>query len=743
MEKGGGDQQGAEGLVEVLLAPTIKERMALRVKYSRRPDPISYLAALRALPPIPFEMVPVLCLSVQSSPRGELESEEDEEGADGSSMVSFPFPPLREMRVQNAADLCHKEAVYVAKRRQALFLLRDYMWAIGVLSLRRVAAERHWGTVPDEVAKLVQDARRNKKDTRVTLKELWGRWPTPFEQMLDEWDEVYLAEFPEVVDRPERPGSTRWRSFYSKFTRDFLGSPSDLVASLMSWRPQNTHTLHFVRSGDEVEYLDRVLSELDKRVGRDPSQMRPIHWEVRTKKEVLSPEKGLPEIEPEQSEESVECWEARDRGRPRKLRKGESSKAVLRRGVSALKSPVQRQGGMQCGPAVRRVGRPPLSQKRKVDMFKNEEMKGDIFKDKGMTVKEALRLWRSQAVCHVNAMMNLLAFTQSAATSTPGLGSDRELMASTCEEWDVKAHSTLLYGSKPVGGTDVEHPPMRARLVSDSVLGEVAGPSSVEPGVSVGKIVLPVHQLTEEEVDARYRETAVKVATAYVMALKASPGMIAALKGQVDAILQQPVPDLVEAATALASEAASLQAAELELQASAPGVASTPVEGVLPEVARQVEGGDEAGALLGLTTVAGTAEEQTEKGGVSRATPCTPLSSGVQGSREPSERGARGSVQDSTVGVQMVQSKEVEGESKGSAEPSAVGQVGQSSHQGTGLQAPTEVVQGNTDTATSESPGRKTGRPKPRMARTRGSRIREGTDVATGPGEITRSQGKK
>lgn len=296
MEKSEGDQTRKEDLVDILLAPTVRERMALRLKYTRRPDPGAYLVALRALPPLPFELEPVLCLTPRESPAKALGSEEEEGEVEGPSMVRFPHRPLRGMKVQSAADLRQKEAMYLAKRRQALFLLRDYMWAIGALALRRVAAERHWGTVPVEVSKRVQDARRNKRDTRLPLRELWQQWPTPFEQTGEEWDEVYLAEFPEIVDKPERPGSIRWRSFYSKFTRDFLGGPSDLVMSLMKWAPHYTHTPHFQRSGDEVSYLDDVIVDLDSRVGRDPSQMRPIQWEVRLKKETPLSAKGQSEV---------------------------------------------------------------------------------------------------------------------------------------------------------------------------------------------------------------------------------------------------------------------------------------------------------------------------------------------------------------------------------------------------------------------------------------------------------------
>lgn len=208
MESAEGSYPRPEEMVGALLAPTVMRRMALRAQFSSsRGDPPSYLAALRVLPPLPFELEPVLCLSPRASPEEALGEEAEELDSEGPSMVRFPFRPLREMPVHSAVDLRHKEVVYLAKRRQALFLLRDYIWAVGTLSLKRVAAERHWGAVPTEIVSRVQESKRNRRDTRLPLKEVWGFWPEPFQQTLEEWDEVYLAEFPEVVDHPERPGS--------------------------------------------------------------------------------------------------------------------------------------------------------------------------------------------------------------------------------------------------------------------------------------------------------------------------------------------------------------------------------------------------------------------------------------------------------------------------------------------------------------------------------------------------------
>lgn len=95
--------------------------------------------------------------------------------------------------------------------------------------MRSVALKRGWDKFPVELSKKVHECRRNRKDNRESVKDVWRLWPEPFRQLSEEWDEIYLAEFPEVVDEPARPGSKKWRGFYSPFSRDFVAYPTDVI----------------------------------------------------------------------------------------------------------------------------------------------------------------------------------------------------------------------------------------------------------------------------------------------------------------------------------------------------------------------------------------------------------------------------------------------------------------------------------------------------------------------------------
>ena len=114
----------------------------------------------------------------------------------------------------------------------------------------------------------------------MSVKELAMRWPAPFRQLAEEWDEVYLACFPEVVDDPAAPGSAKWKSYYSPLSRDFVAWPPMLVQRLMQWPGYPQHTRNFPRSLDIIGDLDAIVLRLDGRIGRAPSRDRAI-WESR------------------------------------------------------------------------------------------------------------------------------------------------------------------------------------------------------------------------------------------------------------------------------------------------------------------------------------------------------------------------------------------------------------------------------------------------------------------------------
>ena len=75
--------------------------------------------------------------------------------------------------------------------------------------------------MPSALAKNVHECRRNRKENRASVLDVWRMWPQPFRQLSEDWDEVYLAAFHEVADEPAAVGSERWRKFYS-FSRATL-----------------------------------------------------------------------------------------------------------------------------------------------------------------------------------------------------------------------------------------------------------------------------------------------------------------------------------------------------------------------------------------------------------------------------------------------------------------------------------------------------------------------------------------
>lgn len=739
-----GDQLRVDDMVKMLLAPTIMARISLRLRFSRRPDPPAYLAALRALPPLPFEAEPVLTLSQRVSTGKPADSEEEGEGMGEPvmgepDMVSFPFPTLREIKVQTAVELRHKEAAYLAKRRQALFRLRDYMWAIGALPLRQVAAERHWGTVPAEVARRVQDARRNRKDTRMTLKELWRQWPTPFDQTADEWDEVYLAEFPEIVDKPERPGSVRWRSFYSKFTRDFLGCPPDIVFLLMRWVPQATHTLHFPRGEDEVEYLDRVIAELDPRLGRDPSQMRAIQWEVRLRKEEVSPAAVVPEGVPELSEASVEYVEGPGEAPPHKVRrmevvKGPCKKSAPGVGVTSSALPVG-QPSKRGGRGAVRTGR--YSSRGGSAQRGQGGVTGPAG---GLTADMALNLWRSQAITHVNAMINLLMVTQGRGVSPDATMEGRGGMEKFCELWESRAKEVMVSTGSAVG--QGEGSVRKSRPPCEGAAEEVPWGAALDSGVQVSSIDIGgrtegsgVQPATEYVGADRCTTAAANVAAAYMMALRATPEALIGLKSQVDQFLKHALPPIGEVAASLAAEVVSRglvveSSVGVSKSSEGSGVGATrePVEpGELVSSPKRIGDVSEVVGNTGMGKAPLASSTHT-----TREVPVEPEVGKVQEAGSESVSGAVGSAVAAPV-------SSLAGEvSMGQVSPGQAVQTSEEGAQqlpvastGSGTVPGSAAISGSTGSA--GSPMRSAGRAKPRASRVRGGKKKEGTEAAVRP----------
>ena len=82
---------------------------------------------------------------------------------------------------------------------------------------------------PGEVARALVECRRNRSHTRFHVPRLWDLWPRPLQQLDQDWDKVYVDEFPEVSDdfllMPGGSQSTRISPDAGSPTRPRTSSP--------------------------------------------------------------------------------------------------------------------------------------------------------------------------------------------------------------------------------------------------------------------------------------------------------------------------------------------------------------------------------------------------------------------------------------------------------------------------------------------------------------------------------------
>lgn len=155
---------------------------------------------------------------------------------------------------QNQMHLRHKEIIYLFRRRKAYSALRDDFWRLGKDELAKVAARRVWGSVPVRLARLLAHE-------RCPVEEVYSMWPMPFDELGNQWDEIYLREFPEVTDN-NCWGTADWMSFYTSYSRDFMAAPPDRVRQIMAWKPKTKYTREIPVSGNLPADVETALRAL-------------------------------------------------------------------------------------------------------------------------------------------------------------------------------------------------------------------------------------------------------------------------------------------------------------------------------------------------------------------------------------------------------------------------------------------------------------------------------------------------
>ena len=109
------------------------------------------------------------------------------------------------------------------------------------------------------------------------------------QQLDQDWDEVYVDEFPEVSDSFVKPGDARWDSRYTDFTKQWLTHPSPYMKTALSLPDIPASASPLSVSSNPAEQLDPAIRALGGRVSREPSLERPLPRRKRTAAEALVP----------------------------------------------------------------------------------------------------------------------------------------------------------------------------------------------------------------------------------------------------------------------------------------------------------------------------------------------------------------------------------------------------------------------------------------------------------------------
>ncbi|KAL8448925.1 hypothetical protein Emag_003810 [Eimeria magna] len=131
---------------------------------------------------------------------------------------------------QTQEALQHKEITYLRRRLKACRGARKEVWKVAK-GLLRLPVERGWTPPPESlVAKM-----KGQVEDSPAVEEIWDEWPRPFAKLERQWDDIYLAEFPEVTAAP-RWGTPSCTCFLTAFSRQFIARPSARVREIRGWK---------------------------------------------------------------------------------------------------------------------------------------------------------------------------------------------------------------------------------------------------------------------------------------------------------------------------------------------------------------------------------------------------------------------------------------------------------------------------------------------------------------------------
>ncbi|KAL8440112.1 hypothetical protein Emag_007886 [Eimeria magna] len=157
---------------------------------------------------------------------------------------------------QTQEALHHKETIYLHRRLKAYEGARKEVWKVA-RGLLRLPVERGWTQLPES---LVAKMKGHVEDSPAEEK-LWDECSSPFAKLERQWDDIYLAEFPEVTAAP-RWGTPSWTSFLTAFSRHFIARPSARVREVRDWKGIPEYEPEIQPDPNPVRFLFSALQAL-------------------------------------------------------------------------------------------------------------------------------------------------------------------------------------------------------------------------------------------------------------------------------------------------------------------------------------------------------------------------------------------------------------------------------------------------------------------------------------------------
>ncbi|KAL8440863.1 hypothetical protein Emag_007665 [Eimeria magna] len=102
--------------------------------------------------------------------------------------------------------------------------------------------------------------KRQVKDSPA-VEEIWDEWSSPFAKLVRQWNDLYLAEFPEVTAAP-RWGTPSWTSFLTACSRQFIARPSARVREIRGGKETPEYEPEIQPYPNPVRFLFSALQAL-------------------------------------------------------------------------------------------------------------------------------------------------------------------------------------------------------------------------------------------------------------------------------------------------------------------------------------------------------------------------------------------------------------------------------------------------------------------------------------------------